>query len=128
MTGTSLNTITWILDSGVSRHMTHLPFILQNMQKLQKPFSYNNTGTSTLVENMGYVHLLNNIMLHNVFFILEFSCNLISIHKLTCDLNCSVTYDKTSYIIQGQALTKKIGFGDLHKGIYVLSRQHMLDS
>lgn len=47
---------TWIIDSGASHHTTHLPFILQSIKKLEKPFQIiTPIRTTTLVDNMGDV-------------------------------------------------------------------------
>lgn len=47
---------TWIIDSGASHHTIHLPFILQSIKKLEKPFQIiTPIRTSTLVDNMGDV-------------------------------------------------------------------------
>lgn len=84
---------TWIIDSGASHHTTHLPFILQSIKKLEKPFQIiTPIRTSTLVET--WEMLSNNLMLHNVLLVPSFNCNLISIHKLTCNIHYCVTYDE----------------------------------
>nr|KYP76407.1 hypothetical protein KK1_020649 [Cajanus cajan] len=66
------------------------------------------------------MQLGNYIKLVNVLYIQQFSCNLISIHKLICDLNCTVTYFSNNCVIQDQAMKKTIGYGDLCDGVYVL--------
>nr|KYP54473.1 hypothetical protein KK1_000661 [Cajanus cajan] len=48
----------------------------------------------------------------DVLCIPQFSCNLISIHKLTCDLNCVVTFFANNCMIQDQVTKKTIGLGD----------------
>lgn len=54
----------------------------------------------------------------------DFKCNLISIYKLTYDLNSCVIYNLNSCTIHDKASKRKIGSGDLHEGVYVLTKQH----
>lgn len=62
----------WILDSGVSRHLTPLTSILKKIIKLDKPF-YITTPTRilTLVENMRDVNLSSSLMLRDVLLFLN---------------------------------------------------------
>lgn len=112
--------IQWILDSGASHHMTPLSFILEDIRVLQKPFYITvPTGEAVLVERIGKLSLDKNIKLVNVLIVPKFSCNLISIHRLTCDLKCMVTYHSDSCVIQDLATRRMIGSGSLQNGVYV---------
>lgn len=71
---------------------------------------------------MGTIKLDKNIKLLNVLFVPDFSCNLISIHKLTNDLNCTMTYHANYCVIQDQTTKRMIGSCDLHGGVYVLKK------
>lgn len=116
-------THTWILDSGVSYHMTYLPSVLPNIKKMPKPFQIiTPTGTSTLVDCIRDVSLFNNFILHYVLLVPSFNCNLISIHRLTCDLHCTVTYDQNCCIIQDLLMKKKIGFSSMCEGVYMFTK------
>lgn len=111
----------WVLDSGASHHMTPLLSLLEGVSNLDKPFHITvPTGDVVLVEKAGAINLDGNITLHDVLFVPKFSCNLISVHKLTKALNCTVTYHSDHCVIQDQAMRRKIGLGDMHDGIYVL--------
>lgn len=50
----------------------------------------------------------------------SFNCNLISIFKLTQDLNCRVTYTADFCHIQDQDSMRRIGSGELKNGVYVI--------
>lgn len=105
--------------------MTHLTSILKKIRKLDKPFYITTPrGISTLVENMEDVNLSSSLMLKDVLLVSDFKCNMISIHKLTYDLNCYVIYDQNSCAIQDQASKRKIVSGELHEGVYVFTKQH----
>lgn len=72
---------------------------------------------------MGIIDLSKDITLHNVLFVHEFDCNLISICQLTNDLNCFITYHSNHCLIHDLVTKKKIGLGDVHGGVYVLRQQ-----
>ncbi|CAJ2650467.1 unnamed protein product [Trifolium pratense] len=123
MTGNDEKT-QWVLDSGASHHMTPLYSLLKEVQKIDKPFYITvPTGNAVLVENKGRLIFDNDIKLDNVLFIPEFSCNLISVHKLTHDLDCTVTYHSDFCVIQDRTTRKTIGSGDLLNGVYVLKEK-----
>lgn len=85
--------VQWILDSGASHHMTPLFSILKEARKLDNPFYIIvPTGNTVLVEKMGNIQIDECIELKNLMHVPEFNCNLISIHKLTRDSDCIVTY------------------------------------
>lgn len=113
-------TVKWVLDSGASHHMTPLLGLLKGVRKVKKPLHImTHAGSSVLVETMGDTNIDANIALNDVLFIPDFSCNLISMHKLTQDLNCTVTYDKNGCVMQDQATKRTIGLGDMLDGVYV---------
>lgn len=55
-----------------------------------------------------------------MLFVPNFNCNLISVQKLTYDMNCVVTYKADFCEIQDQTLKKRIGLGELQDGVYVM--------
>lgn len=113
--------IQWVLDSGESHHMTPSSFILEDIRVLEKPFYITiPTGEVVLMERTGNLRLDKYIKLVNVLIVPRFSCNLISIHKLTCDMKCMVTYHSDSCVIRDLATRRMIGSGSLQNGVYVL--------
>lgn len=77
------------------------------------------SGNTVLVVKVGNVELDRSIKLNNVLFVPNSSRNLISIHKLTRDLDCLVTYKSNSCVIQDQATKRMIRSGSMHDGVYV---------
>nr|KYP66935.1 hypothetical protein KK1_013247 [Cajanus cajan] len=71
-----------------------------------------------LVKRARSVHLDENIKLNNVLHFPDFSCNLMSIHKLTCDLNCMVTYQYDYCTVQDQALRRTIHSSSMLDRVY----------
>nr|KYP44594.1 Retrovirus-related Pol polyprotein from transposon TNT 1-94 [Cajanus cajan] len=103
--------------------MTPLFSLLKGVKNLEKPFYITiPTRNTVLVEKTGFINLNKDIKLNNVLFVPDFSCNLISIHQLTNDLNCTVTYHANYCVIQDQTTKRTIGLCDLHDAVYVLKR------
>lgn len=112
--------VQWILDSGASHHMTPLFSILKEAKRLDNPFYITvPTGNTVLVEKMGNIQIDECIELKNLRHVPEFNCNLISIHKLTRDSDCIVTYHSNWCEIQDRTLKRTIGSGDMRDGVYV---------
>ena len=79
----------WIVDSGESDHMTRDATVFNNYSP-----SNDNTvvriadGTSSRVAGIGSAVISMDITLNSVLFVPKLDCNLLSISKLTNDLNC----------------------------------------
>lgn len=93
--------VNWVLDSGASHHMSPLQSLFENLRPLNNPLHITvPTGNMVVVDKVGTVTLSSKIKLHDVLYIPQFACNLISIHKLTHDLHCTVTYSSHDCVIQ----------------------------
>ena len=82
MTGKSLSAAStqWVLDSGTSNYMTVNIHLIRNAVKLPKPVFITTTNDVTvMVEKVGIVVVTPEIVLNNVLYSPEFSCNLTSI-------------------------------------------------
>ena len=88
------NTQSWIVDSGASNHMTGDSSVFHNYT----PSFENNTvriadGTSSKVAGIGTVIISKDITLNSVLFVPNLDCNLLSISKITRDLNCVTKFN-----------------------------------
>ena len=61
-----------------------------------------------------------DLLLKNVLYSPQFSCNLISIRQLTKDLKCRVTYGEQSCVIQDRTSKRLIRAGDMRNRVYCL--------
>jgi len=96
----SAGSMQWILDSGASHHMTNRINLIQNLVKLPEPIFITTTNNVTvMVEKARMVVVSPDIVLKNVLYSPEFSCNLISIRQLTKDVKCYVTYGERCCVI-----------------------------
>ena len=69
-------------------------------------------GIQTMVKGFGSTRPLPSLPLNFVLHVLDSPFNLISINKLICDLNCSITYSNSSVTLQDQNMRRTIGMGD----------------
>ena len=83
----------WIIDSGATDHMTPHPSYFSSYTTL--PYQHHITvvnGSHTPVTGCGKVQLQHSLHLKNVLHVPKLTNNLVSIHKLTQDLNCAITF------------------------------------
>ena len=66
-------------------------------------------GSLTTVAGIGDAQINSSLTLKNVLHVPKLSTNLISIHKLTHDLCCQVTFNDTYCIFQEKDSGKTIG-------------------
>ena len=75
-------------------------------------------GSLLPVTHTGKVSLSNNITLNNVLCVPGFTCNLLSVSKLTRDLNCAVIFLSDFCVFQDLISRRLIGVGKMRDGIY----------
>lgn len=80
----------WVIDTGATTHMCMSHIILAENQKLPSPISVRvSTNESTKAYYIGQIASNDKIKLKDVLKLHSFDVNLISITKLTKDLNYS---------------------------------------
>jgi hypothetical protein len=67
------------------------------------------------------VSIFSKIFIQDVFHVNNYSINLLSISKLSKDLNCEVIFKMESVIFQDLLTKEKIDEGYLENGLYFLS-------
>nr|KAJ0200134.1 hypothetical protein LSAT_V11C600320120 [Lactuca sativa] len=68
----------------------------------------------------GELLLREAIMLKGVLFAPNLKCNLLSVHRLTKDLHCAITFFPDFFVIQGLESRSLIGVGRCSGGLYRL--------
>lgn len=84
------NQLTWVIDSGCSRHMTYSQGVLDNFQLLQAPITINiANGTSIKAIGEGSARLqvaingnMREVLLHHVLYVPSLAGSLISVLQL----------------------------------------------
>ena len=74
-----------------------------------------------MAKGIGLAHPLLSLPLHSILYAPECPFNLISISKITCTLNCSITFSNKSVILQDRSTGKTIGIGRESQGLYHLT-------
>lgn len=72
------------------------------------------------VQALGHVKLNKQLVLDQVLGIPNFNFNLLSVSKLTKDLNCVLTFWPTFCVIQDLPSRRPIGVGRVRDGLYYL--------
>ncbi|KAF5784023.1 putative RNA-directed DNA polymerase [Helianthus annuus] len=109
----------WIVDSGCTEHITPiLDSFHGNIETTRElPVTIPN-GDSIPVKGKGSCTLSNGIKISDVLYIPEFTCNLLSVSRLTQDLHCTVTFFPDFFIMQDLSSRKLIGTGKCQQGLY----------
>ena len=102
----------WIIDSGASDHVTHRENWLENVKTKSDYTSVTIPNGETLeVKRVGDIHLSKGFSLKDVLSVPDFNCNLLSVSKITRDLNCSLTFLPDKCFVQDLPSKKLIGMG-----------------
>ena len=98
----------WIIDSGATKHIyCNTKFLISPQQPtLEIPIKLPN-GHSSSVKVVGSVRLNSSISLQNVLYVPSFRVNLLSVRKLTQQMNCSLLFTPAICMIQ-DLISKKV--------------------
>ena len=78
-------------------------------------------GSQTIAKGIGSACPLPSLSLTSVLYVLDSPFNLISISKLTRDLNCLITFSDHSVTLQDRSIGQTIGIGCESQGLFHLS-------
>jgi transposase InsO family protein len=108
----------WVIDSGASDHMTGNSSLLSHTSSPCSPsFVTVANGTKTPVQGKGTV-TTSDLTLSDVLYLPQFPFNLLSVHKLTLALNCSVAFYPSHCEFQDLKTKRMIGGGFVKDGLY----------
>ncbi|CAN1284730.1 Retrovirus-related Pol polyprotein from transposon RE1 [Linum perenne] len=109
----------WVIDSASTDHITFdSNSLTQRCQSGNIPPVRIPNGDSIPVCGTGQKTLNASIVLTGVLDVPGFKCNLISVSRLTKDMNCSITFLRDHCVIQDLRTKKLIGMGELRDGLY----------
>lgn len=113
----------WIVDSGASDHMTSDLGLLYNCHAVLNPEKnkdYLPTGNVVSVTHKGNSSILNSHPISNVLVLPDFNINLLSVSKLTKELQCSISFFPNFCIFQDLSTSMVKGIGREDHGLYIL--------
>jgi len=114
------NNISWIIDSGATDHMVCSPsFFTSNIAEVSYRVSLPNK-TFVSATHLGSIQLTDKIVLDDVLCIPSFSFNLISVKRLTENLNCCLVFINNTCFIHDLSTWTTIGIAEVRSGLYHL--------
>ncbi|KAH7665241.1 RNA-directed DNA polymerase protein [Dioscorea alata] len=115
------NPAEWIVDSEASNHMTgDIKTFTDFKTATNGTFVKIADGTYSEVAGIGSVIISKEITLKSVLFVPNLDYNLLSISKLTKDLNCVTKFSSTLCEFQALSSGKTIGNAKMSAGLYLL--------
>jgi len=109
----------WILDSGATHHITSLRPQQYSDAPHPKSIIVAN-GTTVPVSGCADISLDPSISLRSALYVPTSPFNLLSVGRLTNDLDCSVIFTPSTFVIQDRQTRSTIGRGRLQNGLYLL--------
>nr|KYP44460.1 hypothetical protein KK1_034036 [Cajanus cajan] len=113
-----------ILDFGATDHMIPFFSLFASYSKTNtKQFITVANGNNVSIIGSNSIQLEHSIFLHNVLHVTKLANNLISIQKLTMNLNCLVTFFHSYCSFQELATGKTILIAKKQGGLYFLKQK-----
>ncbi|XP_056171795.1 uncharacterized protein LOC130139257 [Syzygium oleosum] len=111
----------FIVDSGATNHMCNTYYGISDFRVHSEgshgPITVAN-GTQDPVEGQGTINLFSAAC--DVLFVPSLSSNLLSVSKLTNELDCNVVFSQQKAVVQDKLTGRTIGEGRLQQGLYVV--------
>ncbi|KAK3041993.1 hypothetical protein RJ639_002301 [Escallonia herrerae] len=119
----------WIIDSGASDYMTGDVSLLHECSSCHENYKVRIAdGSLSTVTGIGKVIISERLILNSVLLVPNLSCNLLSISKITQDLNCVVNFSSTHCLFQDLDSGKMIGNAKESKGLYRIRTDDQQDT
>ena len=110
-----------ILDTGASHHMTGDQSLLTEDEIISPCSVAFADGNRTLAVRMGSLRLSEKLVLHQVLYVPDLKCTLISVAKLLKQTNCLALFTDSICVIQDRFSRILIGAGKERDGVYYLT-------
>ncbi|GKB38125.1 putative RNA-directed DNA polymerase [Tanacetum coccineum] len=109
----------WIFDSGCTEYITYLSNILVNKKAthFEAPVVIPN-GDSIPVKGKGDYIFPGGTKVNGVLYVPDFKCNLLSVSRLSRDLQCCISFFPDFCVMQGLQRRNLIGAGRCEGGLY----------
>ena len=119
MAGKGNNVEHWVVDSGSTEHITNDASILENQYKntFETPVIIPN-GDAIPVTGKGECFLPGGTKIKGVLHIPTFTCNLLSVSRLSNDLQTAITFFPDFCAMQKLYTRDLIGAGECRNGLY----------
>ncbi|KAJ0471180.1 putative RNA-directed DNA polymerase [Helianthus annuus] len=114
----------WICDSGANQHMVKSDkdmFNCVDVSEYDLTVSHPN-GTKAKVSKIGCINLAKGVVLHDVFYVPDYSVNLLSVHKLSKDSKINVVFNEYSCLLQDSKSGRILVTGKQDNGLYFVNK------
>ncbi|KAJ0909446.1 putative RNA-directed DNA polymerase [Helianthus annuus] len=114
----------WICDSGANQHMVKTDkdmFNYVDVSEYDLTVSHPN-GTKAKVTKIGSIRLAKGVILNDVFFVPDYSVNLLSVHKLSKDSKINVIFNEYSCLLQDSKSGRILVTGKQDNGLYFVNK------
>ena len=119
----------WIIDSDASNHICISLSFFSSYSTVHKGISVQFPDVSHApVTHIGIFHYSSSLILKDVFHIISFKFNLLSISQLTKSSNCDVLFSSSQCIFQDRATKMMIGQGSARNGLFYLDAGFIFNS
>lgn len=110
-----------IIDSKSTYHLIGNPKLFYNYKFLSGSEKiYVADRTKVLIASQGIVFLMNEYLVHDVLHVPDLPSNLISVIRITKDLNCTLIFTAYWYVLQDFTIGKETGIGLVGDELYKL--------
>ncbi|KAK9677429.1 hypothetical protein RND81_11G142700 [Saponaria officinalis] len=126
---TSDNMCDWIVDTGVSDHMTSHMSLMTDVHTLHKPVLVAlPDGTIKVVHTVGTVVLPDFISLQHVLYVPDFKQNLLSVGRLIENGNVSVVFLKSQCLFQDLSGSEMLATAKRSGALYIYTSAPVFDN
>lgn len=110
----------WLLDTGATHHVCCSSTLFNTLTPLNNAYITLPNSNKVIIQSIGTVILTPTITLTSMFFVPDFSYNLISVSALTTSNSCQVSFTHNSCIIEDISKAMQIGIGKRFGNLYIL--------
>ncbi|XP_060200611.1 uncharacterized protein LOC132628870 [Lycium barbarum] len=115
------NSSTWIIDSGATEHMCFDSNSFLTLNLLSVPLNLTLPNSFRIVVTYTWsVSILPNLILKNVLHVPVFKYNLISVHRLSNQLQLNLLFTPSVCVLQDHLVKNIQVFGEAREGLYLL--------
>ena len=125
LSSNKLSKNTWIADTGASDHMACSTCSMTEYTLCDNPINILMAdGTTSPAKGHGTV-CISGLKLKSILHVPGLRCNLLSVHKITQDMYCCVTFFPSYCLFQNQVLGRTIGNAKAKDGLYYLTEDRI---
>ncbi|KAH0680309.1 hypothetical protein KY289_021612 [Solanum tuberosum] len=115
----TLNSSSWIIDSGASEHMCFNPKVFMFLTPLPSPIILPNL-TKVNITHRGNISIFADVVIQNVLYVPSFRYNLLSIDKFVKQFQSTLIFTPIGCLLQVSFMKRDQVFGEAKNGLFLL--------